>query len=583
MTSRRRSAAAAVGALGIALGIFAPERADAQASERFRVMVTNLVPKDDADDDFGKDLAKELRELINEFATHQPVDEDDVEDAADDFDLDMEDLDCVVSMQLASQKNWPIVFCGSYAEDDEAKTFSLEGVQFATPGGSGFPIADKTWHEDDVETAAAEISGAFEEYVDMLRSATFCGDYFESKDWENAERQCTRVLEMDPDHVQVRYIYASLLRQTDRYEEAYEQSLEVILADPLHEQALQLAGYLAAQLDRKDEARGHYNQFLLLSPDNVPVRLNIAYDLATAGDPEGAMILVEEGLAIAPDDVQLLVPHAAYATRAAQDIKAAGPSENGDVAPEIAALYGKAIESYGRVYEAQGAEMESSNLRNMIAGHSELGQLDEAVQLAERVLETHGEDAALRSLYADVLRKADRTEEALAALEGLAALDPDYRNVAARMGSWLLEIGRADEALVHLTKAVENGEQTADAMTNLIFQNAYSQGVTPKNWAYALEMLERTSAFESEASGRVRGQVDFWYGYALYNQALELEKPQTLQSAQRTLPGFQRASQLFARPEVASYASAQSISLQQFKDATQQYIEIQEAIIQRGR
>ena len=335
-------------------------------------------------------------------------------------------------MQLASQKRWQVVFCGTYTEDEAAKTFSLEGVQFSAPAGTSLAIDDKTWHEDDVELAAEEIATAFGSYVDLLRSATFCGDYFDSKDWANAETQCTRVLGLDPDHVQVRHIYSMLLRETDRYEEAYEQALMVIEADPLHEQALQLSGYLAAQLNRKDEARGHYTNFLMLNPDNVPVRLNIAYDLATAGDPEGAMILVEEGLALAPEDPALLIPHAAYATRAAQDIQGSNEAEGVDA--DAAELFQKAIDSYKRVYAVQGVEMESTHLRNMIAGYSELGQLDSAVHMAQRSLETHADEAPLWSLFADVLKKAERIEEALEALARLDEVDPAYANVKARAG-----------------------------------------------------------------------------------------------------------------------------------------------------
>ena len=120
-------------------------------------------------------------------------------------------------------------------------------------------------------------------------------------------------------------------------------------------------------------------------------------------------------------------------------------------------------------------------------------------------------------------------------------------------------------------------------MANLLFATAYREGVTPKNWDYALRLIELSNEFQSDISDNTRGQVDFWHGYVLYQQSLELEKPQTLQSAQLTLPRFQQAARLFALPLVNQYAQGNSISIQQFRDATQQYIEIQEAIIQRGR
>ena len=92
MTTRRSSGMVGALAAAMVFAVLAPVYASAQISERYRVMVTHLVPQNGADDDFGKDLAEELRDLIGEFATHQPVDKDDMEDAADEFDLEMEDL-----------------------------------------------------------------------------------------------------------------------------------------------------------------------------------------------------------------------------------------------------------------------------------------------------------------------------------------------------------------------------------------------------------------------------------------------------------------------------------------------------------
>lgn len=582
MRSWLRIGIVATGALVLLFGPLLSAPASAQVSERYRVMVTNLMPLNDANDDFGKDLAKELRELINQFGTHQPVDEREIRDAADRFDLDMEDLDCVVSMQLAGQINANVVFCGTYTEDKDADTFSLQGIQFAAPGGPAFMIADKTWHKDDHEVAAQEIASEFETYVDQLRTAQFCGDYYQSKDWEGAERTCTAALEMNPGNSRVRFVYANVLFQTERLEEAYQETLQVIEADPLHEGALQLAGYVAANLGLNDEAREHYSAYLALNPGDAIIRMQIAHDLAQAGDVEGAMLLTEEGLAIEPDNVDLLLRHAAYATLSAQNLTAAA-QPGAPLSAEVAALYRKAMGSYEVVYEVQGDEMEVAHILNMIAGFTELEQLQDAIDMAARALETHGDDASLWSRYADVLKRAERVEEAIAALNEVEARDPGFANVKARQGSWLLETGQEEEALGFLQEAVEKGEQTADAMAVLLLANAHSLGVVPKDWGHALRVIGLAKSFENEVSEGTRGQLDFWHGFSLFNQALEQERPQTLETAQLTLPKFQQAARFFVLPRVAAYAEANAIGLQQFRDATQQYIEIQEAIIQRGR
>ena len=583
MRSRLRIGILGLGLLALAGGPLPTAHAGAQVAERARVMVTNLKPIDDANKNFGRDLAKELRELINQSPRHQPVEEGEVRDATKQYDIEYDELDCTQSLQLASLVNAAIVFCGTSTENRDDRTFTLAGVQFAAPGGTALTIEDKTWSRDDPEMAAQEIMGAFETFVQQSLAADFCAQYFDSQDWESAEDNCTRALDMNPDHAQVRFIYANVLRQTERPQEAYTETLQVIGLDPLHEGALQLAGFLAATLGLDDEAREHYSAYLVLNPGNAQVRMRIAFELAQAGDPEGAMLLAEEGLDIEADNVDLLLQHASFATRAAQD-RMSQVAPGSPLSAEAAELYRKAQQSYQAAYRERGIEMDIGHLRNMIAIFNELGQVEEAVDMAERVLQTHDEEASLWSVYADLLKDVGRVDEAITALSEAQTRDPGTRDVEFRQGNWLVELGRAEEALPYLQQAVENGGRSADDAARIFFAEAVNNGINaePPDLNYGLRLIGLAKAFENEISDGSAGEIDFWHAYALYQQALEQEKPQNLQTAQVTLPKFQQAARLFALPRVAAYAEGRSINLQQFRDATQQYIEIQEAIIQRG-
>ncbi|MDE2753732.1 MAG: hypothetical protein OXI83_14235, partial [Gemmatimonadota bacterium] len=156
MRSRLRIGILSLGLLALAGGPLLTAHAGAQVAERARVMVTNLKPIDDANKNFGRDLAKELRDLINQSPRHQPVDEGDVRDATRQYDIEYDDLDCTQSLQLASLVNAAIVFCGTSTENRDDRTFTLGGVQFAAPGGTALTIEDKPWSRDDPEMAAQE-------------------------------------------------------------------------------------------------------------------------------------------------------------------------------------------------------------------------------------------------------------------------------------------------------------------------------------------------------------------------------------------------------------------------------------------
>ena len=414
MRRRLRNGIAGLGLLAMVGNPFLVQRASAQATERYRVMITNLKPIDDADKGFGRDLANELRDLLNELGTHQPVEEREVRDAADQYDIEYDELDCLQAVRLAILASATAVFCGEVIENREEGTFSLRRGQITAPGSVSFPIPDRTWGRDDAERAAQEIAGALEAYVDQSRRAAVCGEDFESRNWDGAEQNCTAVLAANPDHTQVRFIWANVLMETERLEEAYIETLGVMEADPQQEQALLLSGLLAAAMGMEEEARKRYYDYRVLNPHGQ-VWMGIAFEMAEAGNPGVAMLLIEEGL---------------------------------DLQPE---------------------------------------QLDQAVSMAEQVLETHSEEARFWSDYANLLNRVGRVDDAIAALEETEQHDPNVANIKTRQGNWLVAAGREAEALPYLEQAVENGEQ-APTSTGILLSAGFSKGISaePPDPGYAL-------------------------------------------------------------------------------------------------
>ncbi len=581
----------ALTAIAVAGVPFLAERAHAQNAEPLAVMVTNLRPLEDANKRFGRNLAKELRDLIKATPGYEPLDEKVVRDAARQYDIEYDELDCIQSLQMASLVGAQVVFCGNSTENRDDRTFTLSGVQFAEPGGTSFAIADRTWDRDHAEEAAQAISVEFNVFLDMNRASMFCGQYFESGDWDASEENCLGVLEMSPDHVQARFIYANVLKEKSMFEESYAETKRVMELDPLHEQALQLAGFLAASLGRNDESLEYYKQFLVLNPGNAQVRMRIAYDAAQAGNPEGALLLAEEGLELEPDNVDLLLQHASFATAAAQNREAAmQPGE--EMSMETAEFYRKAQQSYQRAYAERGIEMEVGHLRNMIAIDKELGQIDAAIDKATRFLETHDSETQLWSIYADLLNEAGRLDDALAALDETLARDPEYQNIHGRRGFWLISAGRPEDAIPFLQQAIESGERSAAQVSQQLFAEAVNNGIntTPSDLGYARRLLALGRTFEDQLSDEATAPLDFWEGYAIYQgsdaayKSLDTSNRQaSVALAERLLPDLRRAGRLFALPRVSVYTNTLSgVDLQVFRDATQQYIEIMERMIERG-
>ena len=566
-----------LGVASLAAFLFLPVLASAQqeVQGRFRVMIPDLFPGEDTGRGFGEDVAEELRDLINQLPTHEPVERNEIRDALRQFDIDRDDLNCIRSRQLATQINAELVMCANYAEGRD--DWTLTDISFVSvASGETFTVDDFTVPDDDGDELAAEhIFSVFDGYVEQLRFAAICQEYFGSQQWANALENCNRAIEGNPGSESSRYARARAVMELGDRREGLDEMLRVLDLNPFHENALQFAGLLSAEFGMNEESVAHYTAYLELNPGSAGVRMRVAYDLATAGNAEGAMVLIEEGIAMDDTNDDLWEQLGGFA------FTAAGQAMEGQSEPtaEVEGLYRRAIEAYTRVFDSRGAETTPAQLINVIRAYQQLGD-PAAIDFAQRAVEAHPEEAALWSQLADVLQRNDRLQEAIAALESAKEIDPEYSNLSARQGSWLLEADEVDEAIGFLREAVTRGEQSADMMAGLLFGKAYNDGVQASNWTYAVSLLERTKG-EFEVSDNMSSQLNFWHGWSLYNHGLSLQEPATVDSARRSLPVFQQALRLFEAGR-AYAATVESINLNEILNAAQTYVEIQDAIIRRG-
>ena len=555
-------------------------QAQQTVSSRFRVLIPDFQPMNGEDDDFGKDLADELRDLVDDMLTHSAVDEDDIDDALDQFDLDMEDVNCIVARQLAQQNNFQVVLCARYTGTEEA--WQIQNIRFVDSGtGETFEV-DPIMSAKDMEAeAAAQIVEIFELFVEQMRVAIFCSDYAASQQWESSLTNCDRALELNENANTTRYTRANVLRQLDRYEESLAELQRLLERDPFHENALLLGGFLAINLDNRELARGFYGRYLELDPMNASVRMTVAYDLAQEGDPLGGMEIIEAGVALDAENIDFYEQLGNFAFAGAEQVRRDAQADGGDgMTPEVREVYGKAIEAYERVFTEKGAEMLVSQLRNVSAAQLQLGNVEEAIVFAERAIESHSSDASLRAIHAEALKESGQISEAVEALASIEAIDPDWPNLHLRMANWLIEVGRVEEAVPVLQSAVAHGS-SPDQAGNMIFTQAYAAYVQPteKNFPRFIELIGFAKDFE--VSSQAQETYDFWHAYCLYSHGILLQAPETLEAANRTLPMFREALALFQRGK--GYADrTESINFQQFVDATGTYIEIQDAIILRA-
>ncbi len=581
MVGRLKLAALTVVAAGLVFGQVASLQAQ-EVGARFRVLIPYFEPLEGATKNFGKDASKELREMINTLGTHQPIEEKEIKRNLKRFDMKMEELDCIRTRQLATQIDAQVALCASYTTDEN--DVSTVNAEFWDVGsGESFEIDQNTAGKDEEEAAARHIFDQFDHYVQQIRFAVFCGEYAASQQWENALRNCDQALELNPSAVSVRYQRARILYDSDRYPESLEELGRVLDLDPYHQDGLQLAGYVSAMEGDDEAARNYYSQYLELNPANASVRMSIAYDLAKAGDPVGAMQLIQVGLDVDAENTDLWEQYGGFAFAAAieaEQLAAVGAENGGGVPPEAVEFYRRAIDAYGRVFEVKGSETPVGHLRNIISAHIKLDEVSEALAMAERTLETHAQEDVIWSIYADALQRVDRVDEAITALDRVREINPAYPNVALRQGRWLIQAGRTEDAVEVLRQAAAGNPEQAEQAARLVFNDAYSNGYQKNRFQYAITGFRAAKELPGISQSMIN-QLNFWHAFSVYKAAIAAQQPQTLETATATLPRFQEAMRLFQNS--GDYPSSVNVDLGQLMDNTNTYIEIQEAIVKRGR
>lgn len=552
----------------------------AQEMSRYRVLIPNFEALEGANKKFGENVAKELRVLLDELATHQPIEKKEMEDNLKKFKMKMEELDCIRTRQLASQMNAQVALCASYSGTPQSYTVNAEFWDIAS--GESLKVDPTTGAEKQELATAQHIFNAFDKYVQQVRFTQFCNDYAQSQQWDNALRNCDQALELNPSAVGTRFRRARILFEAERFEESLDELKRVLELNQFHEDAMQMAGFISAKLGQDDQAMAYYQQYLELNPGNAQIRMRVAYDLAQGGDPAGAIKLIQTGLDVNPDDVNLNEMFGGFAFAAGLEAnQKAGTDANGSLSPEATDFFRRAIQAYGKVYAAKGAETPVAHLRNIAAAHIQLKEYDQAIAVAERALQTHADEVSLWSVYADALQPVGRLDEALTALNKVKELNPTYPGVAMRQATWLVLAGRTDEAVRILRTAVQDLQVEPDVAAGLLFSDAYANGVNKQRYAYAISGIGAAKQIPN-VSSKMTSQLNFWHAFSLYMGAVAEQEPQNIQTARATLPKFQQAIELF--PLAREYAATQqSINLSQFIQNAQTYVEIQEAIIKRGR
>lgn len=583
LTTRRRTVALSlvIAATGLltALPLAAQEPAPAASNSRFRVFVPTLEERGQVRGDFGKKVAEQVAKKIEQLPTHSPVEKKEVRDALRKYKIKESELDCIKSRQLAVQINAELVMCGTVEPGAGGNQVSAEFISART--GETFEVA--AFAATDPNQAAQHIYSAFENYIRQISLAAFCRDYLASQQWAQALENCNQALTINPNsqtalNMKGMALYRmamtpdqSAVTDSARLREAYDVYRRVIELNPVEQDALKQAGIISARLGEAAASREYFRQYMEMNPGDASVRLAIAGDAARAGDPEGALRIIEEGLTADSLNVDLATYAGHFAITAATNA-----AEEADKRR----MFETALEYYRRVHGVRGAETDPGVLQNMIQTLVQLGRHDEAVQVGRQAVAAVGAESNLWVAYATALHGAGQTPAAIVALDTAITRDATNARAVVRRASLLLETGDVAGANAGFRAAIAGGHIQPDEASQLVFVQGY-EAYRKQDWNSALTFFESSASLAQSAKNR--GQANFWSGMIFYQRGITAAKPQNARAARAALPLFQRALSYLQASGVETYASeTRGVNLGQTVSAVRQYIDIQNQIIKRG-
>ncbi|MCG8467016.1 MAG: FlgO family outer membrane protein [Gemmatimonadetes bacterium] len=561
----------------------------ATAAQDLTILVAPVQVTEPVDRRFGERIAEEVMEALEQFPGYSAIDEDAVEDLIDQYDLDKRAMSNIEWRQLATQMNANVVMVGTASNGGAGVAVDVDFIE--PRSGDELPMVGFNVPDDDShEEAAQEIMTQLEGAVEYARAVAFCADYLASEQAADAVTNCTNAIELNPEADRAYYLRGRAHMMSESWGTAAEDLQRVVDNDPSNTEALQSIAFVYAQLGDGDRSLDYYRQYLNFQPDDVDVRLRIAYELANAGGHAEAMSILQDGVERAPDNVQLLEYLGGIALQAGQS--------DGQVTDADALR--TAVVALERLIEIQGDEVSPTTLANTTNAYMLNEEYEEALAFSERALSmiqnssggTNGggeEDGApgasreqllgqVHSARAQIYDRMELPQEAATEFQQAIGYDTAIPNGYQRLAQYKLKAGDTDGAVADFRAAVTNGAD-ANQIADALFGQGYNDHFTAGRYQQAIDMFNVAAEFADAPD--VSSRIHFFAAYGYFQRGTALDdgnaEAEACGPAQAALSAFQNVG-----GHLAQAGDYETGSQGQIRDAVDVQLYRQEQIIKKS-
>ncbi|MBC8555845.1 MAG: tetratricopeptide repeat protein [Candidatus Brocadiales bacterium] len=270
-------------------------------------------------------------------------------------------------------------------------------------------------------------------------------DYHQAGDLANAEALYLKILEEDPQHVDIVFLLGTLYLQSGNPDAAITFLKETIKLKPDHVEAYNNLGTVFLNQGKLEEAVEKYNSAINLAPDYAEAFYNLGSIFYKQRKFVEALEHYKQVILLRPDDY--------------------------DAHLNI----GNTFKELGEPEEAEKSYRRSSTLKPDYAiAHSRLGiilqeqgKFDESTKSLKRAITLDPANVDFHNNLGTVLTKLGKLDEAVESYNRAIKLNPEEYRVYSNLASALSESGKLEEALINCNKAIKLNPHYAEAHNNL--------------------------------------------------------------------------------------------------------------------
>ena len=291
-----------------------------------------------------------------------------------------------------------------------------------------------------------------EQFIDDLSYARAAWEFLKSNDYDGAERQARKALELNPENADALYYLGLATFGLRQYDEAIDHLSKAAKLKPQEAEIRTQLGVVCMAKGQLDRAVGHLQKSLQIAPDNAEAYFNLGVAMYRRGDKP------------------------------------------------------RAIENWRRAVQLKPKDYEAHY--NLALALDEQGQTDQAIEHYRRTVELMPEHSLAQGGLGVSLCRKGAFQEGVPHLATAVDLDPNNAAIRFNLAITLARLKQHDQAIAHLERILQRDASNADALLCLAVSYAETGQMEKAFTGLDKALMIAQSAGNDQLVARITAQIE---------------------------------------------------------------------------